>query len=107
MSFVDLLPPLVVGTARIGSPILGWSWDQRRVFRYLDAVTDLGLRAFDLAASYQMGGTERLFGAWLAGRQRDRRLPAYGVHLVRPRRVVPLDEGLQLQRHRRHRQLLR
>jgi len=71
VAFVDSFPPLVVGTAHIGSPILGWSWEQSRVFRYLDAVTDLGLRAFDLAASYQVGGTERLFGSWLAGRPRD------------------------------------
>jgi len=70
VSFADLLPPLVVGTARLGSPIVGWTWDRAGVFRYLDALVDLGLVAFDLAASYQAGGTERLFGAWLATRPR-------------------------------------
>jgi aryl-alcohol dehydrogenase-like predicted oxidoreductase len=62
----------VVGTARIGSPFVGWSWDQAATFRYLDALVDLGLVAFDLAASYQVGGTERLFGAWLSKRGRSR-----------------------------------
>lgn len=60
----------MVGTARIGSPLVGWSWDQAATFRYLDSLVELGLVAFDLAASYQVGGTERVFGAWLSKRAR-------------------------------------
>jgi aryl-alcohol dehydrogenase-like predicted oxidoreductase len=67
----DALPPLVVGTARLGGPIFGWTADRAQLFRYLDALVDLGLFAFDLAASYQVGGTERLFGKWISGRGRD------------------------------------
>ncbi len=42
-------------------------------FELLDAFVDLGLTAFDTAALYQAGGTERLLGDWLSERRnRDR-----------------------------------
>lgn len=42
-------------------------------FALLDAAVDLGCTAFDTAASYHLGGTERLLGAWMASRRnRDR-----------------------------------
>jgi aryl-alcohol dehydrogenase-like predicted oxidoreductase len=37
--------------------------------RTLDALVEAGCSAFDLAASYQLGGTERLFGEWMASRR--------------------------------------
>jgi len=85
------LPPLVVGTARLGGPIFGWTADRAQLFRYLDALLDLGLFAFDLAASYQIGGTERLFGTWVARRARsDLFLMTKGGHplpLIAPHRL--------------------
>src|SRR5262249_51030021 len=36
--------------------------------RTLDALAEAGCIAFDLAASYQLGGTERLLGRWIASR---------------------------------------
>lgn len=42
-------------------------------FRLLDGFLDLGLTAFDTAALYQAGGTERLLGEWQTDRRnRDR-----------------------------------
>ena len=41
--------------------------------RLLDALLAEGCTGFDLAASYQLGGTERIFGRWMASRRnRDR-----------------------------------
>jgi aryl-alcohol dehydrogenase-like predicted oxidoreductase len=85
------LPPLVVGTARLGGPVFGWTADRAQLFRYLDALVDLGLYAFDLAASYQIGGTERLFGTWVATRApTDLFLMTKGGHplpLIAPHRL--------------------
>ncbi|HZJ52756.1 MAG TPA: aldo/keto reductase, partial [Myxococcaceae bacterium] len=59
----------------------------------LDALVEAGCSAFDLAASYQLGGTERLFGHWMTSRRlRDRLfLVGKGGHpypLVRPNRLT-------------------
>lgn len=64
--------------------VLGLPWGDREAFAYLDELRDLGLRAFDLAASYQMGGTERLFGRWCrrGGRREDLFLISKGGHPV-------------------------
>jgi aryl-alcohol dehydrogenase-like predicted oxidoreductase len=67
---------VLAGTARLGSvlpdPLAGRS--RREIeLRTLDALVGAGCTAFDLAASYQLGGTERLFGRWMASRGlRDR-----------------------------------
>lgn len=41
-------------------------------------------------------------GHHLTGRERHGRLSPHGVDVVGPRRIVPLDQGLQLQRHGGH-----
>lgn len=86
------LPKLFVGTSHLGSVMpLGTSF-HRETFRYLDSLVDMGLWAFDLAASYQAGGTERLFGQWLRQRGTSLRifLTTKGGHpipVVAPRRL--------------------
>lgn len=62
------LPRLIAGTSDLGSPWPASRRTERASFRRLDASLDLGLSAFDLAASYAAGGAERLFGRWLAAR---------------------------------------
>lgn len=62
------LPRLVVGTSALGSPLPLRGSTERGLFRRLDAFSDLGLSAFDLAASYAAGGAERVFGRWLSTR---------------------------------------
>ncbi len=62
------LPPLVLGTAALGSIDPTGLWgrgERRRAFELLDSVFEEGCRAFDLARSYKVGGTERVFGEWL------------------------------------------
>ncbi len=62
------LAPIVLGTASIGSvsPVGPWSANERRrAFRLFDDIFDAGCRAFDLARSYALGGSERVFGEWL------------------------------------------
>ena len=70
------LPRIVVGTARMGSVLpdaLARGADRATAFAFLDGLLEMGCSAFDLAASYMLGGTERLFGAWMASRRnRDR-----------------------------------
>jgi aryl-alcohol dehydrogenase-like predicted oxidoreductase len=89
------MPRIVVGTSRMGrvfpNPLLAAS-DREREFELLDGIAGLGCTAFDLAASYQVGGTERLIGAWIASRRnRDRLfLISKGGHpypIVRPHRI--------------------
>jgi aryl-alcohol dehydrogenase-like predicted oxidoreductase len=68
--------------------------ERARAFRYLDAALEAGCPAFDLAASYQLGGTERLFGNWIASRRnRDELfLITKGGHpypVVQPHRLTP------------------
>jgi aryl-alcohol dehydrogenase-like predicted oxidoreductase len=64
--------------------------------RFLDDVSGAGCTAFDVAASYQLGGTERLLGDWMRSRRnRDRLyLVGKGAHpypIVRPNRLTPRD----------------
>jgi aryl-alcohol dehydrogenase-like predicted oxidoreductase len=68
--------------------------DRARAFRSLDGMLEAGCLAFDLAASYQLGGTERLFGSWIDSRRnRDQVfLITKGGHpypVVQPHRVTP------------------
>jgi aryl-alcohol dehydrogenase-like predicted oxidoreductase len=60
----------------------------------LDGILELGCSAFDVAASYRVGGTERLIGGWIASRRnRDRLfLISKGAHpypIVQPHRLNP------------------
>ncbi|HXX67471.1 MAG TPA: aldo/keto reductase [Polyangiaceae bacterium] len=70
------VPRVIVGTARMGSlwpdSVLA-ARGREPEFALLDAALDLGCSAFDTAASYRLGGTERVLGAWMASRRnRDR-----------------------------------
>lgn len=92
------LPELLLGTERLGSvlPQASSSASETETFRLLDEFLELGLRGFDLAASYQLGGTERLFGHWLSSRKNRERvyLVSKGGHpypIVRPNRLHPAD----------------
>ncbi|MHB8418805.1 MAG: aldo/keto reductase [Myxococcales bacterium] len=89
------VPRLVVGTARLGNvwpgPLSGLG--RRAAFAHLDALLELGCSAFDLAASYQIGGTERLVGAWIASRRHRDRLflltkAGHPYPVVRPNRLT-------------------
>jgi aryl-alcohol dehydrogenase-like predicted oxidoreductase len=88
-------PPIIVGTAQMGSPLPNpfvAASDRERVFSLLDSIVELGCSAFDLAASYQAGGTERLIGGYIASRRnRDRLfLISKGGHpypVVQPHRL--------------------
>jgi aryl-alcohol dehydrogenase-like predicted oxidoreductase len=65
-------------------------------FRALDAIVDAGCPTLDIAASYQLGGTERFLGQWMAERKnRDSLfLITKGGHpypVVRPNRLSPND----------------
>jgi aryl-alcohol dehydrogenase-like predicted oxidoreductase len=71
-----VIPPVVAGAARLGfvlpDRLVGRSRRETEL-RTLDALLEAGCSAFDLAASYQLGGTERLLGEWMASRRlRDR-----------------------------------
>lgn len=70
------LPPIVVGTAALGSLLpdaLVPAKSREKELKFLDACLELGCTAFDAAALYQLGGTERLLGAWVDSRRiRDR-----------------------------------
>lgn len=91
------VPGVLLGTAGIGSVLpdaLVSSSARERAFRYLDGMVEIGCDALDLAASYQVGGTERLVGQWLRSRgHRDRLfLVGKGGHpfpVVAPHRVTP------------------
>jgi len=72
-----LIPRIVVGTSRLGSILpdgLAAGSSREKELRYLDALVEAGCTAFDLAASYQLGGTERLLGRWMASRRLRERL---------------------------------
>jgi aryl-alcohol dehydrogenase-like predicted oxidoreductase len=67
-----MIPPVVAGASRLGSVLpdsLAGRSRRDRELRTLDALVEAGCTAFDLATSYQLGGTERLFGQWLASRK--------------------------------------
>jgi aryl-alcohol dehydrogenase-like predicted oxidoreductase len=67
---------VLVGTASMGSVLpdaLVTQSAREKELKFLDACLELGCTAFDTAAIYQAGGTERLLGAWIASRRsRDR-----------------------------------
>jgi len=44
-------------------------FERARALEHLDGFAEIGCTAFDLAASYQVGGTERLFGHWIHARK--------------------------------------
>jgi 1-deoxyxylulose-5-phosphate synthase len=98
------VPPVILGTAKLGSVLpdaLVSSRAQNDAFRLLDGVLEAGCPSFDIAASYMVGGTERLIGHWIASRRnRDRLfLISKGGHpypVVAPHRVEPkaLDQDL-------------
>ncbi len=98
------IPKMVLGTATLGSVLpdaLVSEAARADAFRYLDAVLQAGCPAFDLAASYQLGGTERLFGSWIRHRRNRAELflITKGGHpypLVRPHRVTPGAIGADL-----------
>lgn len=88
-------PRVIVGTERMGS-VLPIARPDEQTLRHLDALLDIGCTAFDIAASYQLGGTERLFGYWMRSRRnRDRLfLVGKGAHpypLLKPNRLTPED----------------
>lgn len=63
------LPKLIIGTAAWGQL---WPGDlplNHPTFRLLDELFERGCTAFDTAAVYQLGGTERLLGQWLFSRK--------------------------------------
>jgi 1-deoxyxylulose-5-phosphate synthase len=65
------LPRLIVGTASLGSPLPGplGKGKQQDALRHLDALLEIGCTAFDTAAMYMAGGTERALGEWLRSRR--------------------------------------
>jgi aryl-alcohol dehydrogenase-like predicted oxidoreductase len=92
-----LIPRIVAGTARLGfflpDALAGRSRREAEL-RTLDALVEAGCSAFDLAASYQLGGTERLVGHWLASRGLRQKLflVGKGGHPypgLRPNRLTP------------------
>ncbi|OQX68736.1 MAG: hypothetical protein B6A08_08625 [Sorangiineae bacterium NIC37A_2] len=91
---VDLssLPPLFVGTSHLGQVVRLPFVSSQPAFAYLDGLLELGLTAFDLAASYQAGGTERLFGEWMRARKNRERLflstkGGHPIPIVAPHRL--------------------
>jgi aryl-alcohol dehydrogenase-like predicted oxidoreductase len=91
------IPRVILGTAGLGSvapDVLVPSASREREFGYLDRMLEAGCTALDLAASYQLGGTERIVGNWIASRRnRDRLfLITKGGHpypVVQPHRLTP------------------
>jgi len=65
------LPRLIVGTAALGSPLPGPLAKGKRqdALEHLDALLEIGCTAFDSAAVYQAGGTERALGEWIRSRR--------------------------------------
>ncbi len=95
---------MILGTASLGSVLpdaLTGRRARERVFRQLDALVEAGCVAVDTAASYMIGGTERVLGAWMASRgHRDALfLVGKGCHpvpVLAPRRLTAraLDDDL-------------
>jgi aryl-alcohol dehydrogenase-like predicted oxidoreductase len=91
------IPRVILGTSRLGSvlpALLTPGGVQARAFEALDAAIEAGCPSLDIAASYQIGGTERVIGAWMkARRNRDGLfLISKGGHplpVVRPNRLTP------------------
>ena len=60
------IPRIIVGTSRIGTFLPERITPSReKLFRYLDSTLQQGCCAFDTAASYQLGGSERALGHWI------------------------------------------
>jgi aryl-alcohol dehydrogenase-like predicted oxidoreductase len=91
-------PELFLGTERLGSVLpsgLGPT-NGAETFRMLDELVWAGCKGLDLAASYQLGGTERLIGEWLSSRRNrgELFLVSKGGHpypVVRPNRLGSAD----------------
>ncbi len=82
------LSRLIQGTVMLNSADLAAS------FALLDAVYDLGCRAFDTAHSYGQGDRERVFGRWLAERGHGAEVVIIGKgahHNLDRQRVTPFD----------------
>lgn len=99
-----VIPKIIVGTSRMGRVLplpFSLANDRHPAFEHLDQLLEIGCSAFDLAASYQLGGTERFFGSWMVSRRhRDRLfLISKGAHpypLVRPSRLNAKDIAADL-----------
>lgn len=93
------VPSVIVGCESIGSVLpdaFVTARERTTWLRYLDGVTEAGCTAFDLAASYQLGGTERLFGKWLATRKNRAQLFLIGkgghpYPVIKPNRLHTED----------------
>jgi aryl-alcohol dehydrogenase-like predicted oxidoreductase len=91
------VPRVILGTASLGSvapDALVTAASRERDLRYLDSMFEAGCTAFDLAASYQLGGTERTVGNWMHSRRTRERvfLITKGGHpypVVQPNRLTP------------------
>jgi aryl-alcohol dehydrogenase-like predicted oxidoreductase len=91
------IPRVILGTSRLGGVLpefLTPSAVRARGFQALDAAVEAGCPSLDIAASYQIGGTERVIGAWMkARRNRDELfLISKGGHplpVLRPNRLTP------------------
>jgi aryl-alcohol dehydrogenase-like predicted oxidoreductase len=91
------VPRVVLGTASLGSVLpdaLVSGRARERAFRHLDAMLEAGCPTLDLAASYMIGGTERLVGGWMASRRNREHLVLVtkGGHpypIVQPHRITP------------------
>lgn len=90
------IPRIVLGTSALGSVApesFVLASGRERDLRYLDAMLAAGCAAIDTAASYQLGGTERVLGEWMHSRKnRDRLfLISKGGHpypVVQPHRLT-------------------
>jgi aryl-alcohol dehydrogenase-like predicted oxidoreductase len=93
------IPRVILGTSRLGSVFPDWLTPgsvEAGAFRILDEALAVGCSALDIAASYQVGGTERVIGKWM--RERRNRDALYliskGGHpipVIRPNRLSPED----------------
>lgn len=89
------LPKLFLGSERFGA-VLGLGSQQEATFRLLDCARELGHVGIDAAASYQLGGSERLLGLWLQrpGNRARIYLSSKGGHpipVLAPNRLRPKD----------------
>jgi aryl-alcohol dehydrogenase-like predicted oxidoreductase len=91
------VPRIVLGTASLGTVLpdaLVSAGSRERAFRHLDAILEAGCPTLDLAASYMIGGTERLVGAWIASRRNRERLTlitkgGHPLPVLQPHRITP------------------
>jgi aryl-alcohol dehydrogenase-like predicted oxidoreductase len=86
----------VLGASVLGSGVFGGGSQQDATFRLLDRARELGDVGIDVAASYQLGGSERLLGLWLerSGNRARIYLSSKGGHpipVLAPNRLRPKD----------------